>query len=107
MSSSSPAHNKESLLWLSGRPIQAVSFLLSLYLIAAIGIAFLLAIGRQDVIQIFIFNSKSVAHGELWRLVTYNFVNPPSIWFGLQMAMFFFFGSLIESANGCRTFAIF
>jgi len=99
--------NQQPLFWLSGRPVHTVSFLLSLYIVATIGVAFLMATGRHDLVQLFVYNSTAVAHGELWRLVTYAFVNTPSIWFALELGMIFFFGRLVEAGIGSRPFAVF
>ncbi len=104
---SSFSRNQQPLFWLNGRSIQTVPFLLALYIIATVGISLLLAMGRQDMMQLFVYNSTAVAHGELWRLISYAFVNTPSVWFALEMGMFFFFGRLVETGIGSRAFALF
>jgi hypothetical protein len=48
-----------------------------------------------------------VAHGQLWRLVTYPLVNPPSFWFALEMVMLYYFGRLVEWGIGSRSFVLF
>lgn len=102
-----PLRHQEPLFYLGGRPIYAVPFLLGIYIAATIGVACLMALGRHDLIQLFVYNSTAVAHGEVWRLLTYSFVNSPSIWFALEMGMFFFFGRLIEAGIGSKSFALF
>ena len=59
MFSSSSSRDQQPLFWLSGRPIHAVPFLVSLYVTATIGMALLLAAGRQDLVQFFVYISKS------------------------------------------------
>ena len=107
MFSSSSSRDQQPLFWLSGRPIHAVPFLVSLYVTATIGMALLLAAGRQDLVQFFVYNSTAVAHGELWRLVTYPLINPPNLWFALEMGMLYYFGRLVESGIGSKPFALF
>lgn len=102
-----PSRNQQPLFWLSGRPVHTVSFLLSLYLVATIGVAVLMAMGCVDLIQLFVDNTKAVAHGEIWRLMTYPFVNTPSFWFAFELGMFFFLGRLVEAGIGSRSFALF
>lgn len=104
---SSSSHDQPPLFWLSGRPIHTVPFLVSLYVTATIGMALLLAAGRNDLVQLFVYNSTAVAHGELWRLVTYPLINPPDLWFALEMGMLYYFGRLVESGIGSKTFALF
>ncbi len=104
---SSSSRDQQPLFWLSGRPIHTVPFLVSLYVTATIGMALLLAAGRQDLVQLFVYNSTAVAHGELWRLVTYPLINPPNLWFALEMGMLYYFGRLVESGIGSKPFALF
>lgn len=107
MISSFPSRDQQPLFWLSGRPIHAVPFLIGLYLAATIGVALLLAAGRQDVIQLFVYNTTAVAHGQLWRLATYSLINPPSLWFALEIGMLYYFGRLVEAGIGSKSFALF
>ena len=107
MFSSSSSRDQQPLFWLSGRPVHTVSFLVSLYVAATIGMALLLAAGRQDLVQLFVYNSTAVAHGELWRLVTYPLINPPNLWFALEIGMLYYFGRLVESGIGSKSFALF
>lgn len=102
-----PSRNQQPLFWVGGRPIHAVSFLVSLYVLATVGTALLLAVGRQDLIQLFVYNSAAVAHGELWRLITYSLINPPSISFALEIGALYFLGRFVEVGIGSKNFALF
>lgn len=95
------------LFWFYGRPIRAVTLLLSFYLIATIGVSLLLAAGQRNVVQLFMYHGAAVAQGEIWRLLTYSFVNVPSLWFGLEMVMFYYFGKVVEAAIGSKKFFVF
>ena len=104
---SSSSRDQQPLFWVSGRAVHAVPFLVSLYVAATIGMALLLAAGRQDIVQLFVYNSTAVAHGELWRLITYTFINPPNLWLALEIGMLYYFGRLVESGIGSKSFALF
>lgn len=46
------------------------------------------------------FASPLVQAGELWRLVTWPLINPPSIWTIIGLAFFWFFGHQVEDQIG-------
>jgi len=54
------------------------------------------------------FDSAEVWHGQIWRLVTYAFIHPPSgyalLWFAIEMYMLFFFGREVERFIGQRAY---
>ncbi|MEY2881143.1 MAG: hypothetical protein RLZZ15_3523 [Verrucomicrobiota bacterium] len=50
------------------------------------------------------FESISVLRGEVWRVVTYGFVNPPSLGFAIEMLMIFWFGPEVEKSLGRKKF---
>jgi len=55
------------------------------------------------------FDSAQVwLHGQVWRLVTYAFIHPPSgyalLWFAIEMYMLFFFGREVERFVGRRAY---
>ncbi len=103
----SSSDHHEPLFWLGGRAIRTVPLLLGLYIFATVAVALLMATAHQDIVQLFVYNSNAVAHGEVWRLLSYTFINGPSVWFALEMGMFFFFGRLIEIGIGSKSFALF
>lgn len=69
--------------------------------------ALLLASTHDSWINLLVYNSTAVTHGQLWRLVTYAFISPPSIWFALEMLMLYYFGSIVEKNIGYKNFAWF
>jgi hypothetical protein len=46
------------------------------------------------------FISTEVRQGELWRLVTWPIINPPSLWTLIGLAFFWFFGHQVEEQIG-------
>lgn len=50
------------------------------------------------------FTSADVLHGQVWRILTYGLVNPPSLWFVVDMFMLVWFGRELEKFFGRRVF---
>ena len=50
------------------------------------------------------FSSNAVLNGELWRIVSYGVVNPPSLSFALEVVMLVWFGREVEKALGRTPF---
>ncbi len=53
------------------------------------------------------FDSALIARGQLWRLFTWPIVTEPSLWELLTVGIYFYFGSIIESAMGRVRYAWF
>lgn len=51
-----------------------------------------------------IFDSSAIWGGQIWRLVTYVFWNPPTMAFAMQMLMLWWFGRELEEFFGRRIF---
>ena len=50
------------------------------------------------------FSSNAVLNGELWRILSYGVVNPPSVSFALEVVMLVWFGREVEKALGRTPF---
>lgn len=50
------------------------------------------------------YASAPVLQGEVWRIVTYGLVNPPSLWFVVDVFMLVWFGRELEKFFGRRIF---
>ncbi len=96
---------KASLFWSTVPPVSAVTFLIGLHVITMIGVALCLGFGQASWVNIFVYESSAVAHGQLWRLITYAFVASPSIWFALEMMMLYYFGRVVEKELGSQLFS--
>lgn len=89
----------------SFRPLSTVAFLILLHTAMMIVEAFCVASGAASWVEMLIYNSNAVAHGQLWRLLTYAFVTTPSIWFAFEMMMLYYFGRAVEKELGSKAFA--
>jgi len=105
---SSPQLRLEAPLFIIGSwPVRLVTLLIALHVSAMIATSLLVTVGDASWIQLLAYNSTAVGQGQLWRLLTYAFVNPPNIWFGFEMLMLFFFGREVERGLGAKSFGLF
>ena len=69
------------------------------------GVAVALASGAQAALDMLRFDTASVLRdGELWRCLTYAFVNPPDPWFIIALVMLYIFGRDVEQYLGRKGF---
>ena len=100
-----PGEN-EPLLYLGEFPVRLITLLVALHSAAMITASLLLAAGHGALLDLFIYSSTAVAHGQIWRLATYAFVASPSVWFLLEMVMLYYFGREVENGLGWKRFGI-
>jgi membrane associated rhomboid family serine protease len=98
------------LFWMQGRPIYA-NTLLALFHIAAFVISalFIHYLGLNKVAYALALFPPLVWHGEVWRLFTYIafdqlFFDKQSLWFLINIALFWFFGREVEQFVGRKTY---
>jgi membrane associated rhomboid family serine protease len=97
---------EEPLFHLGEFPVRLITLLVALHSTAMIAVSILLATGHRAFIDLLYYSSEAVAHGQIWRLVTYAFVAAPSVWFLLEMLMLWYFGKEVENGLGWKRFAI-
>lgn len=108
MSSITPSFlKKTSLFFHRQRPTSIVSLLISLYTVAVIGITLLSAFNQIAWVNALSYSSNAVWQGQVLRMITYAFVNHPTIWFVLEMVMLFIFGREVERVLGSKRFGLF
>src|SRR5438477_4607875 len=95
--------------WMGRFPVDVTTILVDLHVGCAILTAFLYAIGSAGALNYAMFDSAQVwLHGQVWRLITYAFIHPPSgyalLWFAIEMYMLFFFGREVERFLGRRNY---
>jgi membrane associated rhomboid family serine protease len=100
------ASEEEPLFHLGEIPVRLITLLVALHSAAMIAVSLVLASGHPGWIDLLIYNSSAVAHGQIWRLVTYAFVAVPSVWFLFEMLMLWYFGREVENGLGWKRFAI-
>ena len=95
----------QPVTWLRGYPLYAAHFLVLLFVLAMLATTLIMAVpATRAVPGWLIFNSDQVLGGQIWRVFTYGLVNPPSLWFVIDMFMLAFFGRELEKFFGRRTF---
>jgi len=96
---------EEPLFHLGEFPVRLITLLVALHSAAMIATSFVLASGHGEWIDLLLYSSTAVAHGQLWRLVSYAFVASPTVWFLFEMLMLWYFGREVENGLGWKRFA--
>ncbi len=97
--------NNDPITWIGRVPVYATTIIVALYVACMIGVAVALASGAEGFLLRFTFDTESVLrHGEVWRCVTYAFVNTPNPWFIIALVMLYIFGRDVEQFLGRKGF---
>lgn len=99
----SSSGNNEPLTYIRGIPVDVTTLLVTLHVTAMLAISVLLTLGRSAWIDPFIFRTDFLFTGHVWSLVTYPFVHnitEESIFFAVEMLIFFWFGREVERFVG-------
>jgi len=94
----------QPLLWVGGHGLYATHVLLLVFVLSSVGTALMTGLRLTQPLEALPFVSERVLSGQFWRVVTYGFFNPPSLWFAVDMLMLFWFGREVEKFFGRRTF---
>lgn len=93
--------NDEPITWVGRLPVYATTILVAIYVASMIGVALALAAGADALLGRLTFDTGAVLHDlELWRCVTYAFVNAPDPWFIVALVMLYIFGRDVEQYLG-------
>ncbi len=91
--------------WIGRVPIYATTVIVAFYVTCMVGVAIALASGAESFLLSLTFNSDSVLRNyEIWRCLTYAFVNPPDPWFLVALIMLYLFGRDVEQFLGRTAF---
>ena len=97
--------NYDPITWFGRVPVYATTIIVALYVACMIGVAIALASGAEGALGKLTFNTESVLRGgEIWRCLTYAFVNPPDPWFLISLVMLYIFGRDVEQYLGRKGF---
>ncbi|MGA1538802.1 MAG: rhomboid family intramembrane serine protease [Chthoniobacterales bacterium] len=97
--------NYDPITWVGRVPVYATTIIVALYVACMIGVAVALASGAEAILGKLTFNTTDVLrHGEIWRCLTYAFVNPPDPWFIIALVMLYIFGRDVEQYLGRKGF---
>jgi membrane associated rhomboid family serine protease len=94
----------QPLLWLRGHPFYVAHLIVLVFVASLFATTALLAFNARGLLSWLPFSSALVLHGEIWRVLTYGFYNPPSLWFVVDMFMLAWFGRELERFFGRRIF---
>lgn len=106
MNSYGSSEEHQPLTWVRGHAIYAAHALVGVYVLAMIATAIFNGAGVRGVLEWLPFVSERVLKGEVWRVLTYGLISPPSIWFAIEMVMLVWFGRELEKFYGRRKFLL-
>ncbi len=90
--------------WWRGHPVHAVHLLVAALVVSML-VTTALQFARADgVIALLSFSGEAVWRGEIWRVLTYGLVNPPSLGLAIELLMLVWFGREVERSLGRRDF---
>jgi membrane associated rhomboid family serine protease len=94
----------QPVTWVRGYPVFAAHLIVAVFVASMLVTTLFTALGLTALLGWLPFNSAAVLRGEVWRIVTYGFVNPPSLSFVVDMFMIVWFGREVERVFGRRSF---
>ena len=104
MNSFGSSDDHQPVTWVRGQPIYAVHVLVGVFVGSMLATTVLSFFNAGRWLDALIFLSDRVLQGEVWRGITYGLVNPPSLWFVINMLMIVWFGRELERFFGRRLF---
>ena len=104
MSAYDSSDDHQPVMWLRGQALHAAHFIVLVYVASMLLTTGFMAFGVTAPLAWLSFDSTAVLRGQAWRVLTYGFVNPPSLWFVVDMFMIVWFGREVEKFFGRRIF---
>src|SRR6266487_5127081 len=95
--------------WMGRYPVDVTTILVGLHVTCAILAALVFTADHSGAVNYFMFDSATVWSGaQVWRIVTYAFIHPPTpsglLWFAIEMYMLLVFGRDVERFLGRRAY---
>ena len=95
----------QPLFWVQGRPVHVTTLLVILHTFSLVACCLISGLTGANPWEAMAFSSDAVLHhGKLWEIVTYVFVQTPSLWFVVNMFFLFMWGREVERFFGRTTF---
>lgn len=94
----------QPVTWVRGYPVYAAHLIVAGFVASMIATTIVMFANATQWLAWLPFNSAAVLKGEVWRVFTYGLVNPPNLWFAVDMLMIVWFGRELEKFFGRRTF---
>lgn len=102
--SRSASDDQQPVMWLGGRAVYASYFVVLVYVLSMLVTTLVMAFNFTVPFAWLAFDSSAVLRGEVWRILTYGLLNPPSVGFVVDMFMLAWFGRELEKFFGRRIF---
>lgn len=95
-------YSEEGRPWFyAGRvAVNSTVLLVGLFTLSMLLVAVLSAFRAAGLLSGLALSTPAFWHGQVWRALTWPFLNAPSIWFALSMVMMYFFGREVERLLG-------
>jgi len=79
------------------------------YIVGGMGVIWLLSVSRPEVLQRLVLDMDAVRHGQVWRLLTFLFIPPPSSawWILINLYFTWWVGSSLEAHWGAFKFDVY
>ncbi len=95
----------QPLFWVQGRPVHVTTLLVILHSFSLVACCLIYGLTGTNPWMAMMFSSEAVLrHWKLWQVVTYVFVQTPSLWFVVNMFFLFMWGREVERFFGRKTF---
>ena len=97
----------QPVTWFRGNPVYAAHLLVVGFVVSMLVTTIFDALNSSPLLSWLTFSSAHVlGRGEVWRILSYGLVNPPSIQFAIDMAMIVWFGREVERFFGRQRFIL-
>ncbi len=95
---------QQPVTWIRGHAVYAAHFVVLVFIASMLITTGFLFAKAHGFLNLLAFDSTAVLRGEVWRIFTSGLVNPPSIWFAIDMLMIVWFGRELEKIFGRKKF---
>lgn len=96
--------NDHSPFHIAGHALSATALVIVIFVASMVATTILSALGMGRLIAELTYSSSLVLEGRIWQVITYAFLNPPSLNFAIDMLMLWWFGREVEKFFGRRLF---
>jgi hypothetical protein len=99
-----PHEDFRPVMWLRGHPLFVTHVIVLGYVVTMLAAAVAGPGATAELTAWLGFSSELVHRGQIWRILTYGLVNPPSLWFVVDMLIIVWFGRELERFFGRKGF---
>ncbi len=106
MASYNTSDDNQPVMWLRGHAVYTAHCIVLAYVGSLLVTTVFMALKAPFLFTWLPFEGGAVLRGEIWRLLSYGLVNPPSLGFVIDMVMIVWFGREVEKSIGRRQFLL-